>query len=72
LVKNDSVKVTYWLRKVELDNILTMAKYLYDIKVIPRPTGGTFSKTAVAKMFNELSKLMAKEKEQPHLDEPSK
>jgi hypothetical protein len=72
LVKRDSVKVTYWLRKAELDSILTMAKHLYDIKVIPRPTAGTFSRIAVAKMCNELSKLMAKEKEEAHLNEPLK
>jgi hypothetical protein len=68
----DSVKVTYWLRKGELVNIKTMAKHLYDLKVIPRPTAGSFSKAAVAKMYNELSRLMAKEKEEAHLNKPLK
>jgi hypothetical protein len=67
LVEDDSVKITYYLSRIEFENILTMAKYLYDIKAIPRPTAGTYSRAAALKMYKELDNLLAKEKEEADL-----
>jgi hypothetical protein len=72
MVKNDDVKVTYYLRRKEHDHIATMARFLYDKKAIPRLTVGTYSRVAALKMFNELSILIAKEKEEADLKGPLK
>jgi hypothetical protein len=72
LVKNDSVKVSFYFKRIEYDNILIAARYLYDKKAIPRPTVGTYSRVAALKVFNDLSILTAKEKEEADLKSPLK
>jgi hypothetical protein len=57
LVKNDTVKITYYLPTREYVHIMRMARFLYDQKAIPRPTGPY-------KMSQELYNLLSKEKEE--------
>jgi hypothetical protein len=72
LGKNDLVKTTFYLRREEFDQISAMARYLYNIDAIPRPTVGTYSRAAVFKMFGDLNDLLAKEKEEAGLNNPFK
>jgi hypothetical protein len=60
LEKDDLVKTTFYLRRKEFDVILGMARYLYNIGAIPRPTVGTCSRAAVFKVFRDLNDLLAK------------
>jgi hypothetical protein len=64
LVKNDTVKITYYLPTREYVHIMRMARFLYDQKAIPRPTAGTYSRAVVLKMSQELYNLLSKEKEE--------
>jgi hypothetical protein len=67
LAKSDLVKTTFYLKREEFDNILAMAKFLYDTKAIPRPTVGTCAKAALFKMFGDLDNLLARAREEAEL-----
>jgi hypothetical protein len=72
LQKNALVKTTFYMRREEFDEVSAMARYLYNIGAIPRPTVRTCSKAAVFKMLRDLYDLKAKEKEEAGLYNPSK
>lgn len=70
--KNDLVKTTFYLRREEFNEILAMARYLYNRGAIPRPTVGTFSRAAVYKMSRDLNDLLTKEKEENNNKQPKR
>jgi hypothetical protein len=56
------IKVCFYLRSDEFEEFKKQAIFMFEQKVIPRPTVGTFAKAAGYKWFNEITQKAMKER----------